>query len=574
MNAFELDAPDQFDRELLSTLRSLLVLAQLMTESADEQQILELATTAVSSLSRCRMAVIERPDHPSTPDLGRQLASVGPAGGEVDLLDVHWAWAYPLGSLTKHLGHLVVGADAEPSHEEQFLLRALAQQTGGALARYQLHAQEHAAAEELSLVNARLRGTVGALQRSMEIHARLTAVAVSGEGRDGIARAVHELTGLPVAIEDRHGNLCSWAGPDCPEPYPKDAAMKRERLLRRAFREGGPVREGDRVLALAHPQGDVLGVILLIDPDSRAGEQELMALEHGATILAMELARVQSLAESELRLRRDLVEEVLNGTGEESALARATALGYDLQRPHRVVVVEGRGRTRDNDTFFQAVRVAAREEPAGSLLVARGAEVVLLADCEADWESLRHSVMRELGGGRARIGVGERCERVDEFPRSYQQAKLALRLPAKAEWGDRAVRFDDLGVYRLLVGIDDLGEVERFVQHWIGDLLAYDEQRRSELVPTLSNYLRFGGSYEPTAKALTVHRNTLKYRLQRIRDISGHDLSDPETCFNLQLATRAWSTLGVLRGGELGSRDSAKQVPHAGQPVQPARHHA
>jgi sugar diacid utilization regulator len=291
-----------------------------------------------------------------------------------------------------------------------------------------------------------------------------------------------------------------------------------------------------RIVALAHPQGDILGVILLVDPAVAAGEQELMALEHGATILAMELARVRSLAESELRIRRDLVDELLTGTDEESALTRATALGYDLQRPHRVLVVEGRGRTRDNDSFFQAVRHAAREEPAGTLLVARGAQVVLLADCEADWGSLRASVLRELGGGRARIGVGERCERVAGFPRSYQQARLAMRLLAVADWGDRVVRFDDLGVYRLLAGIEDLGEVDRFVQRWIGELLAYDQQRGADLVRTLWHYLDRGGSYEATSAALIVHRSTLKYRLQRIRH------------FNLQLATRAWHTLSIVHG--------------------------
>ena len=100
------------------------------------------------------------------------------------------------------------------------------------------------------------------------------------------------------------------------------------------------------MIALAHPQGDVLGVIMLVDPAGTAGEHELIALEHGATILAMELARVRSLAESELRIRRDLVDELLTGTDEESALTRAVALGYDLQRPHRVLVVEGRGRTQ------------------------------------------------------------------------------------------------------------------------------------------------------------------------------------------------------------------------------------
>lgn len=542
------DAPSQLERGLLSSLRSLLVLGKLMTEGADEQQILELAVTAAPSLARCSVVSVELAwGRRRVPGLEAQLALVGATGGLVELPKMGWAWAYPLSSIAGHLGHLVIGASTEPSPEEQFLLRSLAQQAGGALANQRLHAQEQATAAELSALNERLRGTVGALQHSMNIHSRLTAVAVSGEGSEGIARAVHELTGLQVAIEDRYGNLQAWAGPNRPDPYPKDSPARRERLICRAKRAVRPIRDGARILALAHPQGDTLGAIVLVDPTASASEQALMALEHGATILAMELARVRSLAESELRLRRDLVDELLNGTDEESGLARAMALGYDLQRPHRVVVIEGRGRTRDNDTFFQAVRRAARDEPAGTLLAARGAEVVLLADREPDWESLRRSVMRELGGGRARMGVGECCERVNEFPRSYRQAKLALRLPATAEWDDRSIRFDDLGVYRLLVGIEDLGEVERFVQHWLGDLLAYDEQRGSELVRTLSQYLARGGSYELTAESLIVHRNTLKYRLQRIRQIGGLDLSDPDTCFNLQLATRAWSTLCVLR---------------------------
>lgn len=551
MSAPELEIPHQLGRGLLSTMRSLLVLGQLMTESTGERQILDLAMTAVPSLARCRVVGIEQAGgatrSTATVGLGEQLTGVGAMGGAVTLQEVVWAWAYPLGGPLRDYGFLVVAADAEPNSEEQFLLRALAQQTGSALANRQLHAQELATADELATVNERLRGTVEALQRSMEIHARLTAVAVSDEGRDGIARAVHELTGLPVAIEDRYGNLRAWAGPNQPDPYPKDPAPRREALLRRAQAAGRPIREGGTLVALAHPQGDVLGVICLVDPGGSAGEHEVMALEHGATILAMELARVRSLAESELRIRRDLVDELLTGTDEESALARATALGYDLQRPHRVVVVEGHGRSKDNDALFQAVRHAAREEPAGTLLVARGAQVVLLADHEADWESLRQAVIRDLGGGTARITVGEQCSAVADFPRSYRQARLAMHLLQTAEWDDRAVRFDDLGVYRLLIGNESLDEVERFVERWIGPLLAYDTQRSADLVRTLTHYLDRGGNYEATAAALIVHRNTLKYRLQRIRQITGHDLSDPETCFNLQLATRAWQTLTALR---------------------------
>jgi DNA-binding PucR family transcriptional regulator len=66
-------------------------------------------------------------------------------------------------------------------------------------------------------------------------------------------------------------------------------------------------------------------------------------------------------------------------------------------------------------------------------------------------------------------------------------------------------------------------------------------------VATLSAYLEAGGNYDATANALSMHRSGLKYRLQRIRDVSGYDLADPDTHFNLQLASPAWRTLQAIR---------------------------
>ncbi|MDP2308438.1 MAG: helix-turn-helix domain-containing protein [Pseudomonadota bacterium] len=545
MKRTELEVSDQLGRGLLSTMRSLLVLGQLMTESTGERQIIELAITAVPSLACCRVVAHELA---GSLDLRGSATGYGLEGGLVAVDGAAWGWGYPLGNPRGRFGVLVVAADEEPSWEEQFLLRALAQQTGAALANCRLHAQELAAAEQLSEVNERLRASLGALERSIEIHDRLTAVAVSGEGRGGIARAVHELTGLSVAIEDRYGNLEAWAGPERPDTYPKESTRRREALLRRAGESDRPIREQGSLIALAHPQGDILGVISLIDPSGLAGDHDIMALEHGATILAMELARIRSLAEGELRVRRDLVDELLNGTEEESALARAGALGYDLQRPHRVVLVESGRLGVGVDRLFQAVRIAARDEGAGSLLVARGLQIVLLADRPVEWESLRQAVMRCLGGAQVRVAVGEDCSTVAGFPQSFGQARIVLQLMKSAEWMDQAVRFDDLGIYRLLAGKGDLPEVDRFIQRWIGSLIDYDEKRNAELVRTLMLYLCNGGNYQATAEALFVHRNTLKYRLQRIRQISGLDLSDPEISFNLQLATRAWQTTIALRG--------------------------
>lgn len=540
-------------RDYLNALRGLLVLSQLMTETGNEPQILQLAATAIPALTEAKVTGILLADGewigPSriSAELRAAVREQGHAGGALRLEGKKLAGTFAMRSLGRHLGHLVVTWETEPPEGQQFLLRALAQQTGAAVGNARLHAQERAAAVELEGLNRQLEDTIVALRRSSEIHDRLTSVAVSGAGREGIAEALHEVTGFPIAIEDQYGNLRAWAGPNQPDPYPKDPSARREQLLRRALREGRPTRDGGRLVAVARPRPDLLGVIMLIDPAHAAGEQELMALEHGTTVLAMELARLRSLAESELRVRRDLVEELLAGTGEDSALRRAQALGYDLERPHRVVIVEGRDRSGDTESFLHGVRRAARDEPVGTLLVARGHQVIVLADHEANWEHFREAVLRELGGGRCRIGVGNVCTRIDEFPRSNRQAQLALRMQATAEWGDCACRFEDLGVFQLLATTEDSTEVARFIDQWLEPLLRYDHEKGAELVRTLSHYLECGGNYDATAEQLYIHRSTLKYRLQRIREISGLDLNDPDTRFNLHLATRARATLAGLQ---------------------------
>jgi sugar diacid utilization regulator len=549
-------------RDQLSSLQSLLVLSMLMTKSSDEARILYLATTSVPSYGQCRLdgaylldagwKATSGPCEKSEvrTDLEAQFAILSDAGGAVAIQNEGWGWAFPLRSLEGDFGYLVVGTDQEPPRSAQFMLRVLAQQTGIALANARVHTRERAAADDLRIANGALAKTVAALERSTAIHDRLTQVAVAGEGREGIARALCELTGFPIAVEDRYGNLCAWSGPERPDPYPKDEPAVRERMLDAALLQGEPVRDGDRVLAVARPSEDLVGAIVLLDPEGKAGEHENVALEHGATVLGMELARLQSLAETELRLGRDLVEELLGGTDEQNALARARALGYDLERPHRVVLVEGHHGSHDGETFFHAVRRAARDHGIGSFLSARAGAVVVLSDIDQPWSDFRSSVLAELPGGRCRVGVGGVCGRPSEFPRSHREAQLALRMQDALDTGDQATTFEQLGIYRLLAQVEDVESVEQLVRHWLGPLLDYDSSKPAELVSTLSQYLECGKSYEATAKALAVHRSTLKYRLQRISDISGHDLSDADTNFNLQLATRAWKTLVALRTQE------------------------
>lgn len=207
-------------REQLSALRSLLVLAMLLTQQDNQASILHFVANAVESLGPCSTEGIFLDGQwqdvrvPSQEAMSANLPDAFPAAdGELMLADVPWSWAFSLSGPHGPSGYLVVGAKFPPADAERFLLQVLAQQAGVALANVRLHLREREQAEELRVANL-------ALRRSMEIHDRLIEVALGGEGQQGIARAVYELTDRPAAIEDRFGNLQAWAGPDRPDPYP------------------------------------------------------------------------------------------------------------------------------------------------------------------------------------------------------------------------------------------------------------------------------------------------------------------------------------------------------------------
>ncbi|MDQ1525676.1 MAG: hypothetical protein QOG18_289 [Microbacteriaceae bacterium] len=109
---------------------------------------------------------------------------------------------------------------------------------------------------------------------------------------------------------------------------------------------------------------------------------------------------------------------------------------------------------------------------------------------------------------------------------------------------DGLTSYDQLGIYRVLGAGAGPKEIELFVQEWLEDVLSYGARNQSELAKTLG-YLDCGGNYDGAAANLGIHRSTLRYRLQRIRQITEMELNDVDIRLNLHVATRAW---GILSG--------------------------
>ncbi len=522
--------PSQLRRQL-SDLHGLFVLGMLMTETRNAEEIVRLALGSAPALGPCE--VVE--------------AHLSDDGAPPPLPDHAWTGAFPLHGPGGFRGHLVVGAATAPPPEAEFLWRVLAHQVGASLANADLYRQERAAAAAVAGANAQLAATVADLERTVVIHEVLTRATADGQGEAGIAAAVHELTGRAVAVEDRWGNLRAWAGPDQPDPYPKPTRRTREDLIRRAQREGRPLSAGGRLIALAQPRDEVLGVLVLDDPAGDAGALDSVALQHGAVVLAMELSHLRTLAETELRLRRDLVFDLTTGTDEAGAYLRAEALGHDLRQPHHVLAVAHSGGERVVDALAGAAEGAAARLGLSALSGRRSGAVLLVVAVPVRGEDLLAAVADRMGSEQIAIGVGRACSTPAEYPESCREALLALEIRQNSAEPHGVTSYGDLGIFRLLAAAGHSPELEAFVQQWLGALLAYDVKHGADLVRTLGEYLERGGNYDETALAVAVHRSTLRYRLQRIREISGYDLSDVDSRFNLHIATRAWRILQGVR---------------------------
>jgi DNA-binding PucR family transcriptional regulator len=178
-----------------------------------------------------------------------------------------------------------------------------------------------------------------------------------------------------------------------------------------------------------------------------------------------------------------------------------------------------------------------------ALLSRHSGTIVVLVNGTIYGPALYDALVQELGTKTGAVGIGSRCDRPADLPRSYSQAQQALTIRLESAAPHGATVFDHLGVYRILSNTKNRADVEAFVRERFGSLLDYDAKHHSELLLTLFHYLECGGNYESTAAALVIHRSTLRYRLARIRDVGALDLSDVDTRLNLHVATRAWQVL-------------------------------
>ncbi len=442
-----------------------------------------------------------------------------------------------------------VGADVD-------FLKAIAGQVAGILERMELQR--------------RLEAQLAEIRLSHEIHGRFTQLSLDGAGIPAILDAVGSLAGGRAGLYSVDGFRVR-SGVEEGDSLPSRLTLPPDLLREHGPPEvrlsaGRPARELDVVPVRAG--SDLLGLLVVAVPqeDTEGSDGRLRALQHGSTVLALEMAKERAAAEVERRLRGDLVEELLAGgldDAEAERLARqAERLGHRLPRRAWVVVLEpddaaseaemaARGR---QDRIHAALADLARRRLGGALTLTRSSSAVVLlseevapdlATAERHADQLHAAAAPLLRPGTASIGIGNLAESVAELARSHHEARQALRLARRGGMRGKITSYRSLGAFRLLLEVQSPEALRRFVGEVLGPLLKYAESRETPLLETLEALAAARWVRRAAARDLGIHVNSMSYRTERIEVISGLKLDEPETRVAIAIALRARSMLGM-----------------------------
>lgn len=134
------------------------------------------------------------------------------------------------------------------------------------------------------------------------------------------------------------------------------------------------------------------------------------------------------------------------------------------------------------------------------------------------------------------FGVGKITKSIRCLYKSFRQAHAVQKLQMNGKISEDKIYYTEMGIYKLLMNIEDTDIISEYLEHTIQPLLDYDRENNADLVSVLRTYLNNNGSTHKTADALFVHRNTINYRLSKIQDLTGLDLSLIDSRLQLQTA--------------------------------------
>lgn len=392
----------------------------------------------------------------------------------------------------------------------------------------------------------------------------------------GLANAVSAMVGGAVTIEDPQSRVLAYSNVEIPLDEPRRETILGRRVPRfwidqlnerGVFRRLWTTDEVVLVEDLVPPPGEpplrrrlavavrageeIVGSIWVSEGERPFTDAAEPALRQAAELAALHLVRHRSGEDLERKMRADLLRSLLEGRGALNLLA--DRLGLDANGRYCVVAFEVLADDdaeiavqRERTLQLVALHCEAFRRRAAQTAIGRVVYALLPVPEGDDDEGIRRLVASILDRSNdvlavdLRIGVGSSVDHLRGAAASRARADQVLRvLDASRRPTPTAATYDDVRAQALLLELRDVAEERPELRDGkLSHLIAHDRDHDSDYVESLRAYLRTFGDVPAAAREVSIHPNTFRYRLKRLCEISGLDLTDPDERLITELQLR------------------------------------
>jgi PucR family transcriptional regulator, purine catabolism regulatory protein len=385
------------------------------------------------------------------------------------------------------------------------------------------------------------------LQRGIAVQRRLERLVLEERGLAEIAATISSAVGGAVVVLDPHGERLAERNFRRELSAEAVAAIRQEAMSHGA--DGHPFVPSHPSVAgraLAQPVvspggGHPQAWVVIVRDSGGLGDFERLILQQAVAVVALELMRRRVARETERRLAGDVLAGALSGRLD-AAEVRRRLEPFGIG-PEAAVLVFSVDDPSAAESALERALAAADTPAVVGPHASRGRELLcaVVDASSADPLDVAATARRALAGERGDVrAAASRPAQPEALPRAFHEARCALEAtgltngepPEVASWRD-------LGAFTLLLSVQDDEALRLYCERVLGPIEDGDADYGGELLRSLEAFIEHNGQWERAAREVYCHRHTLRYRMRKVEELTGRDLSRAHDRIELWLALRA-----------------------------------
>ncbi len=307
--------------------------------------------------------------------------------------------------------------------------------------------------------------------------------------------------------------------------------------------------------------------VLLKSKKLNASPIPWLVLNQIVTILTLWLQKELALLNNRKKESNEFIKRLLNGSwsNKEEFIKQGKNFGYTIDLPYVCIVgvpekleefykIHRKDILKDFDkdfkrTFSELIESAAKKLNKQVIYTFQRELTVIFLECNISEASenvnclldILDSYIEENKIPSMSWGIGENHAGKLSFHLSYKNARTALEIGRTHKGAGSRSTFASTGIYQLLISLSNNTFSTELMHSTIGAIATYDKNNGLDLLHTLSSYIYHQGNVSQTARALSLHRQSLLYRLRKIECLTNRSLNEPDDIFLLEFCLKLWT---------------------------------